>query len=777
MAYGDLKVRNLIWNTGSGDNTVVLSTLATQSYVTTNFAPKANPTFTGTVTVPTAPASDVSTKAASTAFVDSYYATKAAPAFTGSATGVNLTLSGNLVVNGTTTTINTQTLDVEDINITLGKVSTPSDTTANNGGITLKGSSDKTFNWLNATDAWTSSEHIQVASGKTFIGNGSTLTNVDAATLDGDAKDKFVRTDNASSMAGQLNLTMAGAFPLKIDNNNDAKITLQGTNNPYIQFREGSTNKAEVAWSSDGYLKLNNSEDGSQLRIQDDLKFSVDGTTFYSVLTSNSTLDSTKLSPAISAAPTITATAAEALAAGDAIALKTNGQVEKVKNESTLVDPVTGSMADLNATQAWHNLQNAYDATSDKIVAVPNKGSSSGNLRIWFGTKGSGDTLTWNDDITTNLNTTTPQGHSICWLGSAGKFLLVWNEGSTRAAARVVTVDYDAPSVSLGTKLDLVTSNECTRVDVDAAGTDKAVAVVRKHSGDTVYAFALSVSSTTVSESTVTVATNAENQVINIRINDDNNAGIITYSTNANLVAKAFTYNGSAITLVGSNENLRSSETSYSSLVYTKDNKWVSLWRHSGNAAHAAVITYDPSNTSISHGSDLTVDTNISQNALAYDSNGEKVIAIYRDQNNNSGRITVCPLTISGSTMSAGTKVGLNTNSQSIVTQRAAVYVGTWNGSYGSCSITSNYTTKDLQIKSSIAGSNNDKYIGFVGSAVSSGATATVQVVGNTNSNQSSLSAGLKYYVQMDGTIGTTAGQVSVEAGYSLSATELLIKG
>ena len=29
MAYGDLKVRNLIWNTGSGDNTIVTSTLAT----------------------------------------------------------------------------------------------------------------------------------------------------------------------------------------------------------------------------------------------------------------------------------------------------------------------------------------------------------------------------------------------------------------------------------------------------------------------------------------------------------------------------------------------------------------------------------------------------------------------------------------------------------------------------------------------------------------------------------------------------------------------------
>ena len=159
MAYGDLKVRNLIWNTGSGDNTVVLA----------DIPPKNNPTFTGVVTVPTAPSSDVSTKAASTAFVDAYYATKAAPAFTGSATGVNLTLSGNLVVNGTTTTINSVTLSVKDKNIELGVVSSPSDTTADGGGITLLGATSKTFNWVNATDAWTSSEHIHLGDNKKLL--------------------------------------------------------------------------------------------------------------------------------------------------------------------------------------------------------------------------------------------------------------------------------------------------------------------------------------------------------------------------------------------------------------------------------------------------------------------------------------------------------------------------------------------------------------------------------------------------------------------------------
>lgn len=85
----------------------------------------------------------------------------------------NLIVTGDLTVNGTTTTIDSQTLDVKDKNITLGDVVTPSDATADGGGITLKGATDKTFNWVDATDAWTSSEHLDLASGKNYYINGT----------------------------------------------------------------------------------------------------------------------------------------------------------------------------------------------------------------------------------------------------------------------------------------------------------------------------------------------------------------------------------------------------------------------------------------------------------------------------------------------------------------------------------------------------------------------------------------------------------------------------
>lgn len=98
--------------------------------------------------------------------------------FTGAVSGTSLTLSGDLTVNGTTTTINSTEITVDDKNLVLGSVATPSDAGADGGGITLKGSTDKTINWVDATDAWTSSEHFNVASGKSYYVNGTALKDV-----------------------------------------------------------------------------------------------------------------------------------------------------------------------------------------------------------------------------------------------------------------------------------------------------------------------------------------------------------------------------------------------------------------------------------------------------------------------------------------------------------------------------------------------------------------------------------------------------------------------
>ena len=74
--------------------------------------------------------------------------------FVGSLNSVSgdFTVGGNLTVNGTSTTIDTATLSIEDKNIGIGSVTTPTNITANNGGITLFGGADgdKEFKWSNA---------------------------------------------------------------------------------------------------------------------------------------------------------------------------------------------------------------------------------------------------------------------------------------------------------------------------------------------------------------------------------------------------------------------------------------------------------------------------------------------------------------------------------------------------------------------------------------------------------------------------------------------------
>ena len=83
-------------------------------------------------------------------------------AITSVGTLTGLTISGDLTVGGTTTTINSTTLTVDDKNIELGSVASPSDTTADGGGITLKGASDKTILWENDTDTWDFNQGIRV---------------------------------------------------------------------------------------------------------------------------------------------------------------------------------------------------------------------------------------------------------------------------------------------------------------------------------------------------------------------------------------------------------------------------------------------------------------------------------------------------------------------------------------------------------------------------------------------------------------------------------------
>jgi len=86
------------------------------------------------------------------------------------ASTTTVTIAGDLVVSGSTTTINTQTLAVEDQLITLANVTTPTTTTAHQSGIQVESSATEAewpeLKWNNNTQltGWTLSDHTTTSS-------------------------------------------------------------------------------------------------------------------------------------------------------------------------------------------------------------------------------------------------------------------------------------------------------------------------------------------------------------------------------------------------------------------------------------------------------------------------------------------------------------------------------------------------------------------------------------------------------------------------------------
>ena len=233
MAYGKIKADTLVYDNSGSDVEVTLASIG-------NKANLASPTFTGTVTIPTPAANDNTTKAASTAYVQTElgdYATLAGPALTGTTTAVNLTLSGNLQVNGTTTTVASSTMTVTDKNIEIAK-GAANDAAADGAGITVdSGDGDKTWNWVDATNAWTSSEHIHLEDSKKFLaGTGTDLeifhngTNSRVANNTGELRveSDTIRFRDADAGDTYCNMIHDGTVELYHDNSKKIETTAAG---------------------------------------------------------------------------------------------------------------------------------------------------------------------------------------------------------------------------------------------------------------------------------------------------------------------------------------------------------------------------------------------------------------------------------------------------------------------------------------------------------------------------------------------------------------------
>jgi hypothetical protein len=111
--------------------------------------------------------------------------------------GQNVIVAGNLTVQGTETILNTEILNIEDKNIVLGNVDTPTDTTANDGGITLKGTTDKSILYNSSNNRWVS--NLDVSAPNFFVVNSPVATQGYVNTIAGNKENRLARFVNVTT--------------------------------------------------------------------------------------------------------------------------------------------------------------------------------------------------------------------------------------------------------------------------------------------------------------------------------------------------------------------------------------------------------------------------------------------------------------------------------------------------------------------------------------------------------------------------------------------------
>ena len=217
----------------------------------------------------------------------------------------------------------------------------------------------------------------------------------------------------------------------------------------------------------------------------------------------------------------------------------------------------------------------------------------------------------------------------------------------------------------------------------------------------------------------------------------------------------------------------------WTGVAYSPDaDKWLAVYGANANIkGRVLTITGSGASTSISAGTEASLVSYGTWTNIVYDTTINAFAISYGD---GSGHPHLTYATISGTTVSAGNDIQLSdaslqgsedrqANNISFDSYRGRVYVGfPKSGKIQYVTVAGGTATTTL----------SNGFIGYSSAAINDTATGTIGVTGNTNSSLSGLTAGSKYYVQKDGSLGTTADDTtSVEAGIALSSTKLLIKG
>ena len=465
------------------------------------------------------------------------------------------------------------------------------------------------------------------------------------------------------------------------------------------------------------------------------------------------------------------ATASGALPNGKPVAVNSDGTVSLISGDSIGSESVFESIRS-------DPIVSTFDSNSNKVViAYGDYGNSYYGTAV-VGTV-SGTSITFGTPVVFNSGTTVIS-IGITFDSNSNKAVIVYrnNSNSYRGTAIVGTVS--GTNISFGTAVVYASSATGAHEATFDSNSNKVV-IVYYNEGNSNYGTAIvgTVSGTGISFGSAVVYESAYVAKATPVFDSNSNKIVIAYRDGGNSnhgTAIVGTVSSTSISF-GSAVVYHAGDTPLVTATFdSNSNKVVIVFRDDGDGQKGKAIVGTVSGTGISFGSEVEwVGGRYDNYSAAFNSTDNKVLIFYDDYN-DSGKGKYVKGQVSGTTISF--------TSSSLFHPLVTTFISATYDSNSNRIVTSyrddsnqDHGTSVVLALGSGAALTSENYIGMTPSAYPSGAGAEIDTKGAINTEQSGLTAGQSYYVQNDGTIGTTAGDPSVFAGTAVSATKLIVKG
>ncbi len=472
-----------------------------------------------------------------------------------------------------------------------------------------------------------------------------------------------------------------------------------------------------------------------------------------------------------------------------------------------------------------------YDVANAKFVIFYVESTNSNYPTAIVGTV-SGTSISFGTAVVIDSNTSVDIVGSY---DSTAEKIVVPFYGFSNALTHAVVGTVSGTSISFGGRTQISSKRPADLCAVYDSNADKTVVVFRDDA-DTKDGFAVvcTVSGTSISAGSVTnFSSSVDATQIGMDFDSSANKVVIAYVVNQSghsdlLAGKAVvgTVSGTSISF-GSEVVFNSANSMYSSATFdSSNNKVVIVYRDGGNSNRGTAIVGTVSGTSISFGSEVVFDGNNGSEwtAATFDSNSNKVVVFYQDDTDTETNAIIG--TVSGTSISFGTAVQVldgnnvyhnatfNSTANTVLvvlqeetTEDIELFIGTVSGTsitFGTALKVAEHAAQvavvyDTNAQKGVVLYDDDddsskgkgvvttvnttatnltpeNYVGISNGAYSNSATATIQISGELDDAQSSLTPGQVYYVQGDGSLGLKPDVPAVVAGIAISATKLMLE-